>query len=325
VIDDCELERIEMMISSALIEKWKKMLKHQDVLHVTQGEGQFYSVDEIKGYYNDLRGKVERTTTLDKNGIPYNIAAQGEKKKRVYFPISIFQYGLGAYDMYLEKDEQKYREIVLRMADWAVKHQQADGSWDTFGVLGYKNHFSSMAQGEGASLLARAYKETKDEKYLSAMEKAIDFMLTPLKDGGTTEETEKESILYEYPGKAAVLNGWIFSAFGLLDAWKATGEEKYREAWEKTLTGIKSNIKRFDTGHWSFYDWGGKYTSPFYHSLHIAQLTALNKLNPDSVWTKYIEKWKDDQDSKFWRRYAFLMKAKQKVFEKKSAEWVLVG
>lgn len=313
------------MISSALIEKWIKMLKHEDVLHLAQGEGQYYSKDEIKGYYNDLRGKVERTTTLDKNGIPYNVAAYGEKKEKVHFPITIFQYGLGAYDKYLETEDEKYRESTIRMADWAEKHQQADGAWDAFGILHYKNHYSSMAQGEGASLLSRAFIETKDYKYLKAGKKAVDLMLKPMKDGGTAEETGNGLILYEYPGKSAVLNGWIFSSFGLFDVWKMTGEEKYHDEWNKALSGIKANIHRFDTGHWSLYDWGGKYTSPFYHSLHIAQLQTLDKLNPDDVWKKYIEKWKADKENKFWSKYAFLVKAGQKVFEKKSAEWTLVG
>lgn len=313
------------MISKALIEKWKKMLKHDDVLHTDQGEGQFYSVDEIRGYYNDLRGKVVHTVTIDKNGIPYNIAAYGEKKKNVHFPITIFQYGLGAYDTYLEKREEKYRDMMLKMADWAVQHQQAHGSWDAFGILHYENHYSSMAQGEGASLLARAYVETKDEKYLDACRKAVDFMLTPIKDGGTAEETDRGLVLYEYPGKAAVLNGWIFSSFGLFDAWKVTKDQKYLDAWNDALKGIKNNISRFDTGHWSLYDWGGKYTSPFYHNLHIAQLSTLDDLDPDAAWNEYIKKWKADRESKFWSKYAFVMKAKQKVFEKKSAEWALVG
>lgn len=313
------------MISRALIEKWIKMLKHEDVLHLTQGEGQFYSTDEIKGYYNDLRGKVERTTTLDKNGIPYNIAVYGEKKKKVHFPITIFQYGLGAYDKYLETGDEKYREIAIRMADWSEEHQQVNGAWDAFGILHYKKRYSSMAQGEGASLLVRAFMETNDWKYMNAGKKAIDLMLKPMTDGGTAEETKNGLILYEYPGKSAVLNGWIFSAFGLLDVWKMTGEKKYFNEWEKALSGIKNNIYRFDTRHWSLYDWDGKYTSPFYHSLHIAQLQALDKLNPDDVWKKYIRKWEMDQKNKFWSKYAFLIKAKQKVFEKKSAEWTLVG
>ena len=301
------------------------MLKHEDVLHLAQGEGQYYSINEIKGYYNDLRGKVERTITLDKKEIPYNIAAYGKKKKKVYFPITIFQYGLGAYDKYLETGDEKYRKIMIKMADWAEKNQQANGAWDAFGILHYKNHYSSMAQGEGASLLARAFIETKDYKYMKTGKRAVDFMLKPMKDGGTAEETEKGLILYEYPGKSAVLNGWIFSSFGLFDVWKMTGEEKYYDEWNKALIGIKANIHRFDARHWSLYDWGGKYTSPFYHSLHIAQLQTLDKLDPNDVWKQYTEKWKANQKNKFWSKYAFLIKAKQKIFEKKSAEWVLVG
>lgn len=312
------------MISKALIEKWKKMLKHKDVLHVEQGEGKFYSVDEIKGYYNDLRGKIIYTKTIDNNGIPYNIAAYGERKKKIHFPITIFQYGLGAYDIYLEKGEEQYRDMMLRMADWGIQHQHENGSWDSFGSLCYKNHYSAMAQGEGTSLLLRAFVETNDCRYLEGCRKAVNFMLTPLNDGGTADYTKRGIILYEYPGKAVVLNGWIFSSFGLFDAWKVTKDQKYLQAWHETLRGIKENLSRFDTGHWSLYDWGGKYASPFYHNLHIAQLSTLYDLDPDDVWKNYIEKWKADQNSKFWSKCAFLLKAKQKVFEKKSAEWILV-
>lgn len=313
------------MISTSLIKKWKKMLKHDDVLHIEQGEGQFYSVDKIKGYYNDLRGKVERTKTLDKFGIPYNIAACGEKKKKVYFSITIFQYGLGAYDKYLETKKKKYCDMMIRMAKWALKHQKEDGSWDTFGILHYQNRFSSMAQGEGASLLARAYIETNDQKYLDAGKKAVDFMLKPVKDGGTAEETEEGMILYEYPEKAAVLNGWIFSSFGLLDMWKITKEKKYQNAWEEALEGIKNNIYRFDARHWSLYDWGGKYTSPFYHNLHISQLITLDKLAPDDVWKDYIRRWTTNQENWFWNKYAFVVKAIQKITEKKTLEWQIVS
>ncbi|UVV60083.1 D-glucuronyl C5-epimerase family protein [Bacteroides thetaiotaomicron] len=44
-----------------------------------------------------------------------------------------------------------------------------------------------MAQGEGASLLIRAYVQFKEEKYLSAAKKAIDFMLLSNTEGGCTE------------------------------------------------------------------------------------------------------------------------------------------
>lgn len=313
------------MVSSSLITKWKKMMKHESVFHVNQAEGKFYSVDEVKGYYNDLREKVLYTQNIDEKDIPFNIAALGEKKKKVYFVIAVFQYGLGSYDLYLEKNKIIYREKMLEIADWAIEQQSDDGSWDAFGILCYSCIYSSMAQGEGASLLARAYVETGDNKYKEACMKAIEFMLKSKQDGGTTEYSSDGIVLFEYPTKAAVLNGWIFSAFGLLDCWKITQDEMYLNAWESALNGIKANIRRFDSGHWSYYDWGGKYTSPFYHKLHIALLKVLNQIYPDVVFQYYIAKWSKYDNSKFWSKIAFFRKAKQKVLEKKSQEWILVG
>ena len=44
------------MISNAMIQKWLRMLRHDSVLHVEQAEGQYYSVSEIAGYYNNFCG-----------------------------------------------------------------------------------------------------------------------------------------------------------------------------------------------------------------------------------------------------------------------------
>ena len=243
----------------------------------------------------------------------------------MYFPIAIFQYGLGAYDLWLETKKRDYYNTFLAMADWAVCNQEESGAWNTFGVLRYNNPYSSMAQGEGSSLLARAYKETKSQKYYVACTKAVDFMLLPVTEGGTSECTSTGVVLKEYPDKAPVLNGWIFSAFGLFDAWKLTGKQKYSDAWKKTSDEIKNNLCKFDAGHWSYYDMGGKLTSPFYHSLHIELLKALNHLSPALEYEEYINKWDAEKNSWIWNRVAFVRKAMQKITEKQTQEWVMVS
>lgn len=182
-----------------------------------------------------------------------------------------------------------------------------------------------MAQGEGASLLARAYKETENQKYYVACIKAIDFMLLPVTEGGTSEYSSNGLILKEYPDKAPVLNGWIFSAFGLFDAWKLTGKQEYLDAWEKVSNGIKNSLYKFDAGHWSYYDMDGKLTSPFYHSLHIELLKALNHLSPDSEYERYIDKWGSEKNNWIWNKVAFVRKAMQKITEKQTEEWVMVS
>ncbi len=312
------------MISKALIQKWSRMLKHNSVLHVKQAEGKCYSVSEVAGYYNDFSGKVQSTKSFDENGIPLNTASHGEEKKQVYFPIAIFQYGLGAYDLWIETKEQRYYDIFMKMANWAVNNQDDSGAWNTFGVLHYNNPYSSMAQGEGASLLARAFKETKVELYRNRCKKAVDFMLLPLEEGGTTDYSDGQMILKEYPEKPAVLNGWMFSGFGIFDCWKITHDENMMRAWKRTVEEIERELPKFDALFWSYYDEGQKYASPFYHTLHIELLSVYGKISDSQVMEQYRAKWLQNQNSWFDSKRAFGFKAFQKLSEKKTQEWVFV-
>ena len=71
---------------------------------------------------------------------------------------------------------------------------------------------------------------------------------------------------------------------------------------------------------------GGKLTSPFYHSLHIELLKALNHLlSPDSEYERYLEKWSAERNSWIWNKVAFVRKALQKITEKQTQEWVMVS
>ena len=312
------------MISWLLINKWKKMIKHESILHVNQGIGKFISENKVDGYYNDLRDKVRYTTNLDRKGIPFNIATDGKEKRKVYFPIAIFQYGLGAYDLYLETQEKIYLDIVIRIADWAVENQEDNGAWNAFGVLGYANQYSAMAQGEAASLLARAYVKTNNIEYIDRGRRAIDFMHNSVAIGGTADSTAQGIRLFEYPEKACVLNGWIFSAFGIFDIWKVTKDKKYELAWKQSVLEIKSNLNKFDAKYWSYYSLDGKYASRFYHDLHIELLSALKKLDADPIYDIYMNHWKRCCDN-FWKRTrAFFNKAMQKITEKKFDEWIIV-
>lgn len=188
------------------------MLLGKSVYHVNQKEGTIYSKTEIRGYYNDLTEKVSRFGR-DDNKVPTTIVDNGEE---VYFSIAIFQYGLGAYDLYLKSGDNNMLEKAISCADWAVENQQKDGGWCTFAFENSKNPYSSMAQGEGISLLLRAHISTGEYKYLKAADLAKDFMLLPVDLGGTTRYVGEDIYLYEYTHEPLILNGWIFSIWGLL-------------------------------------------------------------------------------------------------------------
>ena len=169
------------------------MLRGKSVYHVCQDEGKIYAKDSVEGYYNNLTEKVTRFEI--QGDVPATIIDSG---KTVYFCIAIFQYGLGAYDLYLMNGDESMLKKVLSCADWAVKNQQENGAWVAFDFENTDAPYSSMAQGEGISLLLRAYKATNDMKYVNAAKKAKQFMLLDIDMGGTTKYEDGNICFYEY-------------------------------------------------------------------------------------------------------------------------------
>lgn len=301
-----------MGLSVYNIKKWFKMLSGKSIMHVNQDLGKCFVIGEIRGYFNDLTEKVTKQPELiEKGELP---VTTDEKAGTVIFPIAIFQYGLGAYDLFLLTNEERYLTQFKKSVDWAVNNQKDFGAWDNFGFIYPKAPYSSMCQGEGASLLVRAYEQYNDVIYLKAAKKAIDFMLIPKKNGGTAEYISNDLILYEYTNKPYVLNGWIFSIFGIYDL--SIKDNSYKEILDQALDSLERNICLFDNGYWSMYDSGGKITSPFYHNLHIAQLEAIIMIHPSEKISLCNNKFKE-YALKFWnRKKAFINKAIQKIFEK---------
>lgn len=299
-----------MGISIYKIKKWYKMMTGQSISHVNQGVGTCYSKTEVAGYYNDLTEKV--TKDAPHILVPKYHVDTGEE---IYFSIGIFQYGLAAYDLFLTTGEEIYRRKLLACADWAAENQQPDGGWDTFTFENPAHPYSSMAQGEGISMLLRAHIASKDEKYLNAAHKAKDFMVKPISEGGTTQYCGEDVYFYECTHDPLILNGWIFSLWGLYDYYKYTGDGDVEKLLAATLNSLEKKLPEFDIRYWSKYEDGKRICSPFYHKLHIAQLTAMYDLFGDPVYKEYADKWDAYQNS-FWKpKIAFIKKALQKIFE----------
>jgi heparosan-N-sulfate-glucuronate 5-epimerase len=295
------------------IKKWYKMLTGTSILHVNQGAGKIYSKEEVSGYYNDLTEKVLKGENLQSVEIPKLKLENGEE---VIFPIAVFQYGLGAYDLYLLENKEIYLNKFRLTAEWALANQEENGAWSNFFFEYPKFPYSAMAQGEGASLLIRAYKQSGKIEYLEASKKAIEFMLIPLEDGGTALFINDNVFLQEFIHKPTVLNGWIFALFGLFDYVKISGDHKIREYLNKTIHSIAVNLHNFDNGYWSMYDIDKMLTSPFYHNLHIAQLEVLYDLFGVKEFKEYCDRWTGYNENWANKTRAFVVKAIQKLTEK---------
>lgn len=302
-----------------MIKRWGKIVAGKTEVAVRQGPGLCYGHGEIAGYYNDLTGKVSPNTLLDESGVPLSVISGGEK---VHFPISIFQYALGRYDLsLLNPDETSTHLSSFRAcARWAMEAQREDGSWDAFGPLKSKIYtVSSMAQGEGCSVLLRAYKAFGDEGYLDGALRAVDFMLRPFEEGGVSIYGDKSLYLEEYPQvpRRSVLNGWIFSVFGLIDATNVSG--RYRAPLARTLDTLEATLPRYDAGYWSYYDLSGRIASPAYHELHIAQLDVLADVTGRGAFGRWRDHFSEYESKALNRRRAIATKVVQKLTEKSDA------
>lgn len=268
----------------------------------------------VKGYYNNLTQKVTfLPQILHTDDLP---TLHTEKGEDVYFPVAIFQYGLGAYDLYLETKDSVYYNKFAQCCKWALDNQQENGAWNNFFYIYPTSPYGSMAQGEGASLLLRAYIESKQEIYKKAAEKALAFMLIPISDGGTSLYTNEGIELHEYTHLPLVLNGFIFSWWGLYDYTLIDPTNvKFKKSLQSSLNVLKSLLPKFDNGYWSKYDLAGKIASPFYHNLHIAQMEAMYTLTGDKIFKEYADKWLKEQNNKLYYTRAFLTKAIQKIRE----------
>ena len=290
------------------------MLRGKGTLHIQKGIGAQYSLCEIKGFYIDYSGKVN-TNQIDENGLPFTRLADGRCEK---LPITVIQYGLGCYEKVLA-GEKDFAEKFLIAAEYMKGTQDEKGRWDAFRAQKTHDYYSSMVQGEGISLMLRAYVMTEDESYLTAAKKAYEIMIAPVEEGGTAEKCGEDLLLLEATDKPMILNGAIYSMFGVLDLAILTGDESVKSTLDSIVNGIKNKLSEFDNGYWSDYSLNRRIASPFYHQLHITQLKVLHAIFGEQCFLDTAEKFEKYYNSRFCYMRAFVKKAFQKVFEKSDA------
>lgn len=304
---------------ATMLRRWVKILTGGTEVAVEQGPGRCCHAGKLAGYWNDLTGKVSPNTLLDDVGVPLSVIAGG---KRAYFPIAVFQYALGRYDLSLLEPERadEHLAALRACADWALASQRADGSWDAFGPIGSSRYtVSSMAQGEGCSMLLRAHRTLLNDRYLKAALEAARFMLVDFADGGTAIREGDGFFLEEYPQspRRSVMNGWVFSLFGLYDA--SLVDDSFCESFARSAGTLARHLDDYDSGYWSLYDLERRIASPAYHTLHIAQLRAMAELTGDDRFSGKAERFEGYAARRANRVRAIAGKVVQKLTEKSDA------
>jgi len=305
-----------LLFRSSRMWYWLKMLAGKSYHHKPQNLGKVFEPNKLRGYFNDLTGKILWTGEVGADGVPVNTLSNGRKFQ---FPISITQKALGHWDQWLMKKDEKDKREFLTLCNWLLEHQDESGGWDTWqAYLGLQySKYSAMTQGQGLSVLSRALKLTNDSRFRQAAEKAFDLFLIGAEEGGVTYFEGDAVFLEEAPSQPrnTVLNGWIFALFGLYDYNLAVDQARVGDIFEQSIDTLAQHLAGYDSGYWSYYDSQKRLSSYFYHRLHISQIKALSLISENPVFEEYHQRWMDFEDKFINRTRAFVVKAFQKLKE----------
>ncbi|OPX89169.1 MAG: hypothetical protein A4E53_01616 [Pelotomaculum sp. PtaB.Bin104] len=275
---------MSLLNAGLMLRSWLSIVSGRSYYHQEQPLGKLFQPGGVLGYFNDLTAKTRWRGPVSKGGFPLNQTANGSL---VFVPTTIAQKALGHYDSWLLGGDRRNLEDFMLLAGWLREHQDAEGGWQIWPVLGMAglSHYSAMVQGEAVSVAVRAYLHDPEHAWLRVAEKAVRLMLKPVTEGGTARYTPEGLVLEEYPSKSpnTILNGWCFALYGLYDfkLAKACSSVDIEQALSDTLRALSIYLPRYDAGYWSYYDTANNLSSPFYHKLHIAQLLAIEKTFPE--------------------------------------------
>lgn len=261
--------------------------------------------DRLGYYYMPFFAKAHYPGPTDEAGVPL-LHYHGQVGLQ-YNPIAIAQWGLGNYNLWRLVRSRAHFDRFVRAAEWLAENAEPNAygfpvwmhRFDFEYRTGLKAPwYSGLAQGQGISLLVRAAAETGEAVYLERAAEALHSLLLDTGRGGVGHEDGNgdwwiEEYLVDPPSH--ILNGFIWASWGPFDYWLATGDENAKELFGKTVQTIAANLHRYDTGYWSTYEFPWKpmpmLASPFYHRLHIAQLSVMARLTRLRIFNDFATKW----------------------------------
>jgi heparosan-N-sulfate-glucuronate 5-epimerase len=300
---------------------------HLTFWHETPQMNPRLRVHELGDYYMLFAEKADYAGEHDAAGIPL-LNYRGHIGPQ-YNPIAIAQWGLGNYNRFCHSTDYLGRTKFLAASDWLCAHleQNSHNVWVWNHNFDWEYHtllqapwYSGLAEGQGISLLVRAYRETGAAVYLQAADRAFVSFQKSTNDGGVTFVDKDGNTWFEeyiVSPPTHILNGFIWAAWGVYDYFLATGSLEARNLFDQAVQTLRSNLHRYDLGFWSLYEQSGTLlpmvASSFYHRLHIVQLRVMHRLTGEPVFTRFADKWESYGESPTKRTRALCCKTAFKL------------
>ncbi len=280
---------------------------HLTFWHETPVENPNATANELGEYYMLFAEKADYQGAYDSSGIP-QLDYHGLIGLQ-YNPIAIAQFGLGNYNVWHRTGDPARRAKFFLIAAWLSSHLEQN----THGLWVWNHHFdweyrdtlkapwySALAQGQGISVLVRAYKESGDASYLDAAQRAFASFQQPIENGGVAFTDAAGDLWFEeylVSPPTHILNGFIWALWGLYDYFLATRDQTAHELFSRGVRTLLHNLDCYDLGFWSLYEQSGTrlpmVASPFYHQLHIVQLRIMHRLTGEDQFARVADRWEN--------------------------------
>jgi len=245
--------------------------------------------------------------SYDENGIP--MVFRASINDYYYNPVTLSQYALSCFDAFIRENDSVYYDNFMSQVEWLSNNYDIIND----SIIGYPYPFllynprvgdtlippwySGMAQGHAASVLIRAYILTKNIEYMKLAQKSINFMFVPISENGLMRHTPEGNIwIEEYPTRepSLVLNGYVFSLYGLLEYIAYNPEDiDLVNKTEQCLNSLISSISYYERENWLQYC---RYTpdlvTDWYMRFQTLQMNQLYVYTGDIYFYNIYEKWK---------------------------------
>jgi len=300
---------------------------HLSFWHETPELNPNTKADQLGEYYMVFAAKADFAGDYDSQCVP--LLDYHGRIGTQHNPIAISQYGLGNYNLFARSGEESRRKKFLAASDWLVANLEQNHQ----GVWVWNHHFdweyrdmlhapwySGLAQGQGISLLLRAYLETGDERYRNAACRAFQSFGQEIQNGGVIFSDDRGDVWIEeyivHP-PTHILNGCIWASWGIYDYFLSSKDPAARLLFDRVAQTLAKNLDRYDVGFWSLYEQSGTrlkmVASPFYHRLHIVQLRVMHSLTDNNVFQHYADRWESYAQSRAKRATALCYKSAFKL------------
>lgn len=254
---------------------------------------------------------------FDEEGIPVFPFLKGGKL--VHFYTGMCSFSFGQWELYLLTGDQSHADRLLKVAGFILRTAidipgeaavllDFDDETETTGIT------CAMNNGEAISVLSRAFVLTKDERYKTLALKLAKALEYPYGPNGLNGHLPDGGEIWYLEGGKYILNGHIYTLFGLFELSKITSDTWVKTLFEKGLASVASSLSRFDSGYWSYYWLNKPYyvASIMYHNLHICQLEALHLITGNPHFGEFAQRFREHANSPINRAKAAFMIANAK-------------